>query len=480
MSPVSRARKKKKTARPQAEPTINSLFRESLREVAALGAEPSLLDLEVLVSSLIADWWAEDLEIGSELIEYAGRKRTPAAVVLLAALAELAPTTGLRAEAAGTLADVVARGLPKPAWLDRLGTATPGTCWAAVDDYGDATTILAEFDYPDEPHGILAVVEFDGTVTEAVIVDTDHEMLAEVRELGEEFPPGRARRMIEDGLVDTPEHAGETDDFLALTLARCALLGEREPADPPVQLDPDDVVEEFLRDSVVTDTPEARECVRALVEFGLTAEPADPLRVGPEKLARFLEANFDTELLAVDEVLPAWAAWAAGHDDLTQELLDELLAEVDDMLDEFNGVEPGDPYTRDLDEDDPDLEDVRTRRLFAVPEAVTEIGGDVVSLNPADVEQRHLLVLGEHPEFHELIANDELDDERSRWLAIRWTLADQLWHGFPHETWVTAERLLERGLSRDEVLTQLGTALAGSLDGDEVNLDAYQEALAAL
>jgi hypothetical protein len=107
---------------------------------------------------------------------------------------------------------------------------------------------------------------------------------------------------------------------------------------------------------------------------------------------------------------------------------------------------------------------------------------ELTDLDPGDPEQRRLLVIGEHPEYHESLADDSFDGEPRLHLALKTTLVDQLWDDSPEEVWPAALRLAERGLSRDEVLGELVAVLEGQLeetgeDRLDYDLDGYREAL---
>jgi len=51
------------------------------------------------------------------------------------------------------------------------------------------------------------------------------------------------------------------------------------------------------------------------------------------------------------------------------------------------------------------VRELLARRRFAVPTVVTSIdGGEEIELNPADEEQRELLILAEHPEYTDAVS----------------------------------------------------------------------------
>jgi hypothetical protein len=109
------------------------------------------------------------------------------------------------------------------------------------------------------------------------------------------------------------------------------------------------------------------------------------------------------------------------------------------------------------------------RRRFAVPTIVTSIdGGDPVEVDPADEDQRELLILAEHPEYHDVLADpvsDELVEGVNPRLhvALHQILANQLWDDTPPEVWHAARRLLGQGHDRHAILHALAYELSQEL-----------------
>ena len=92
------------------------------------------------------------------------------------------------------------------------------------------------------------------------------------------------------------------------------------------------------------------------------------------------------------------------------------------------------------------------RRRFAVPTVMTRIdGGEEIELDPADEDQRELLILAEHPEYQVVLSDpmsDELVDGTNPRLhvALHQVIANQLWDDTPPELWQAARRLLAQGM----------------------------------
>ncbi|WP_370969969.1 hypothetical protein [Amycolatopsis sp. cg9] len=502
MSPVSRARKR------QPQPVTHSvtgLFKDVLNDFSALGAEPAPVDVELLASEVLGqfrDVPVEDGEesLGLELIGFAQRKITPGAAALLAALKVVAETDVERKAAEDGLQVVLGRGIPAPAWAAGLGRVTAGECWRTGDVYGDESSLLCVFSHGDQAYGLLALLDFTegGRVRDLVVIEQPADVLGEMREQAEADPelvvfeavaPAEAHRLIADGLAATDhlEDADVSEDyarFHAVALTWCRALPE--PALVPEvavwsEAERAAVVEQFVVASE-EDADAARALGRLLLEHGLRTDPANPLRVGPEKIARFLEGLLGEEYEldadheeAVEPVVLAWVQWTAERAGLTETAVAALDEAVADYLSEYADEDdsPLERYFGGVGDLSPsELADALERRMFAVPSLTTEIDEEEVDLDPTDPEQRRALVIAEADE-----------DEEEQRLILRATIVDQLWDDEPAEVWQTVERLREGELDRDEIFEQLIDALDGSLvDGEtlEYDPDAYLEALGEL
>jgi len=514
MSPVSRARKK--TPQPPAH-SVNGLFKDVLKDFSDLGAEPTAVDVELLTSEVLGQWWdlpPEDGEgpLGLELISFAQRKITPGAAALLAALRVVAETEVERKAAAAGLEVVLGRGIPEPEWARRLGEVTAGECWRTGDVYGDEASLLFLFEREGQAYGLLALLDFTdgGRVRDLAVVEQPHEVLAEMRsQVGEDadlvvlaqVDPAEAHRLLADGLAltDRLEEADVSEDyarFHAVALAWARALPEPAPSPEIVEWTSEKREAAIAGFLVESDDPEGgRELATLLVEHGVRTDPANPLRVGPEKFARFLEGLLGDEYEldgefedAVEPVLQAWAQWGAAKAGLAApavEALEEALAEyLEEYAEEYaDGDSALEAYFADGEELSADeLAETLERRMFAVPSLSAEIGDEEVDLDPTDPEQRRLLVIGEHPEYHESLADDTFDGEEALRLALKTTLVDQLWDDEPVELWQAVRRLQEAELDRDEIFDRLSDVLQSQLresEPDTLDYDAegYLEAL---
>ena len=133
------------------------------------------------------------------------------------------------------------------------------------------------------------------------------------------------------------------------------------------------------------------------------------------------------------------------------------------------------------------------RRRFAVPPATGDFDGvDLAFLDPNDENDRHMLILAEHPELHQAIEAGLTEIHTGGTtvnpvlhLAMHEIVANQLWADDPPEVWQTAQRLLENGYDRHEILHMLASVVAADVhqslrDQTASDLDSTRAALAAL
>jgi hypothetical protein len=103
------------------------------------------------------------------------------------------------------------------------------------------------------------------------------------------------------------------------------------------------------------------------------------------------------------------------------------------------------------------------RRRFAVPRIVTSIdGGEQIELDPADEDQRELLILAEHPEYHAVLA-DPMSDELVEGVnprlhvALHQILANQLWDDTPPRCGTPLGGFSPRGMTGTQSCTRWPT-----------------------
>ncbi len=111
--------------------------------------------------------------------------------------------------------------------------------------------------------------------------------------------------------------------------------------------------------------------------------------------------------------------------------------------------------------------DDEARRQFACPPARGRYEGiELEHLDPADPDERGILIKAEHPELHKALRRG--DDEiviagqpmsPRLHIVMHEIVANQLWDDDPPETWQTAQRLVALGYERHEVLHMLSSVV---------------------
>jgi hypothetical protein len=138
--------------------------------------------------------------------------------------------------------------------------------------------------------------------------------------------------------------------------------------------------------------------------------------------------------------------------------------------------------------DKAEVESILDRRVFAMPYLSTVIDGERFDwLNPADQDERGLLIRGEHPEYDEVLADplaeDEVDGHSPRLhLTMHEVIANQLWDNDPPEVWQAAQRLRDQGINRHDILHGLAAVLVKYMhpvltEHEQFDTEAYRRAL---
>lgn len=533
MSPVSRGRKNKGKAKaassgPPPAARTNDALNEVLHGFGSLAKEQDPLDAEVFVSSVFGGWWApEDGEFGERaglaLIDGARRKANPPALALLRTMHVVGLTSEQRATAGRAAEELATQGVAEARWADALDDPTAGTCWRMGDVYGEGCSLLCWFERGGLEHALVVLLDFTNGSTSALdayVVTNPGEILAEMRAKQhehssiirvEEVSQGRARWLIESAIQDTdlyphPELEEDFVDFRALALARCRVLPEPEPEEETDE-DQSALVSEFIRAAVgIEDNAENRRCAEVLLEFGNEYDARWPLRVGPHKLTTFVEEWLPGEVLSPEEaeampdVLVAWTDWAAARAGIPGDAMDELRELAEELAAGLGAEEEFDqePSLIDLyldgSEEVPDiasLGDLLSRRGFAVPSTETTVGEDYFELlDPRDPDERRLLIVGEHPEFHAALDDPDFDGEIDGvnprlHITMKELVINQLWDGDPPEAWEAVKRMLAADMDREDILRVLGELVVQNVstaltEGASVDEWEYRAALNAL
>ena len=126
------------------------------------------------------------------------------------------------------------------------------------------------------------------------------------------------------------------------------------------------------------------------------------------------------------------------------------------------------------------------RLAFAIPPLLDP--DDAAGLDPADPDDRALLIRAAHPELdtkRETVTIDGSELNPRLHLTVHEIVATQLADDDPPEVWATAQRLRRLGYGRHEILHMLSAAMAPQLwaamhDQREYDLEHHRSALAAL
>ncbi|BCJ39331.1 hypothetical protein Athai_68340 [Actinocatenispora thailandica] len=391
---------------------------------------------------------------------------------------------------------------------------------AALLDHDESYGAVADAWFSADPDELFAQTanQVAGSAEVTTMVDTE---------------PARAAQLLRAGFAVLDEWAEptESDDlprYRALALARLRdMPGDRaetpapgagSPATAPGPdrgvggapadgfVDSEDVVgaavDGFL-DSAEAAAPLADHppaavaaAARLIAEFGAD-EDERPLRIGPGRLGRLLHGGIDADeldepaLAAFPAVVVGWARYTARLAGLPAAAVDDVvtlaaecgehLGEEHDELSPDELAELLDRYVPELDDPDgPDLgpaeaAEALDRRMFALPATVIELDGQEIELDPADPDDRRLLIVAEH-------GGDP--DGSDPHVTLHEVVAEQLWQDEPPQAWQAARRLLDAGGDRMDILHTLGEIalrhLAQSLGGAEYDTTAHAAELDAL
>ena len=174
----------------------------------------------------------------------------------------------------------------------------------------------------------------------------------------------------------------------------------------------------------------------------------DSSRYGP---AKSIVAAMQAESVDISDPA-AVSAWMEAFNARPLDERDRVLGQLPGFPQMFGGDSEADR----LDGSDPH---VRARRAFACPVVAGTVRGiDAGALDPADPDERRLLIEAEHADmFASLKGRREIDISGTKvnpklHVSMHEIVANQLWEGDPPETWEAAQRLLDQGYARHDVL----------------------------
>ena len=501
-------------------PPPNALFAEMLRAARELLAVRSPLDAELMVSELLGTWWRQppgpdgrsprrrraDIEelVGEGLVGYAAAQGSPAALALLSGIACLGtPHQAVKAERAAL--DLMELGVARPGWAEHAGAVEAGECYVNSDSYGDRDEVICLFSYAGkEEHALVVVVDYNagGMIRDGWVTSQVGKLLAYCNEPGGQAMFGsvcapNARRLLESALAVTeamadPPVGRSFPSYHAFIRARIRTLppahaggrGGSAASQHAVPVGPGAVrrpawradrramlVAEFLASDEAEDLSDikaASRCADHIVDHGCDQDFGRPLRVSPAKAETFLLDWLPRKIMlspaeqhAMPHVLVAWARWAGARSGLDPDAVGRTLDAVFDAMSTFARVYH-DPASFGLEPElvarllpDRDLEALPRRAFaFGVLDG-TYRGTDLASLDPARPEDRRVLLAADHDDLRGGQASaDHLDQHLA--------LTERLWHGNPPELWDAAQRLLDRGMPRHDVVHLLIDAIAAA------------------
>jgi hypothetical protein len=227
------------------------------------------------------------------------------------------------------------------------------------------------------------------------------------------------------------------------------------------------LVAEFLASDEAEDLSDinaASRCADHIVDYGCDQDFSRPLRVSPAKAETFLLDWLPRKIMltpaeqhAMPHVLVAWSRWAGAKSGLDIAAISKTLDAVFDAMAAFTNLYH-DPASFGLEPDvvsrllpDRDLEALPRRAFaFGVLDGIFR-GIDLSSLDPADAEDRRILLEADHDHQGGQVSGKHLDRHAA--------LADRLWRGDPPELWDAAQRLLDVGMRRHDAIHALIDAL---------------------
>ncbi|WP_246266957.1 hypothetical protein [Nonomuraea typhae] len=483
------------------------------------------LDAELMVSDMIGAWWGKrvkggDVEqvLGEGLVDYAAKAGTPASLTLLICLAYLG-TARQGAKAEGAALAMMEGGVARPGWAERVGAVKPTGCYVSRDAYGDQDTVICTFAYRWGETAAPSALAVAGQDRHALVMVVDHNMSGMARDawvsshvdklldqakaeaeanpmlLFEEIEPQQARALLESAMKATrepktpPPVSDSYSAYHAFARSRLKALppGRKRPA--PLHIEAPYSRErramlaaEFLASDAaehLSDPSAASRCADHIIDYGCEQDFSRPMRVSPVKCETFLLDWLPRKVFlsraeqdAMPHVLSAWVRFAAGRTGLTERGLRATLDAVWEATAKFPEAYR-DPTSFGLERPllerllpDGDLSAL-ARRVFAFPFLQGVHGDlDLEKLNPADQADRRTLLRFDHV--------GEIDEEHLAWHE---EIATRLWDGDPPQLWEAAQRLLDLGHDRHEVLHVL-IEIAERIGGDPEELAAALDDIA--
>lgn len=476
-----------------------------LRAARELLAIRSPLDAELLVSEMLGSWWgvrlpSADVErvVGEALVGYAAKAATPAGLALLTGVAQLG--TARQAAAAESAAlELIEDGVPRASWAEGITRLRARECYVSRSVFADTDEVICVFSYGEQDgtetdrHALVCAVDYNagGLIRDAWVTTKVDRLLEHGRHAADDDPlarferlePARARTLLEPALAETdaaerPQVGRSFGSYHALVRARVRALPPGPEAGHPIYSRDRRAMmaAQFLASDEAADLSDsfaASGCVDRIIDYGCDRDFGRPLRVSPVKVEVFLLDWLPRKVMlspgeqeAMPHVLASWIRWAGRRTGLPADAVRATLDALWELTERFAEAYR-DPAAIGLDRDvlgrllpDGDLEAL-PRRMFAFP-VLTGVHGDVdvSTLDPADPDDRAELIRLDHAGPDPFPAEEPAERHRSR----HEELAGRLWDGEPPQLWNAAQRLLDLGHERHDVLHILMEVLRESGD----------------
>jgi len=146
--------------------TAEDAFSDVLAEAEAnLAAVRSPLDAELWGTEMLGiltssgfDLPATEDFVAEAIVPMAEEAGTPTALAMLVVLSGIGGPS-LSGAAAGARRRLVGRGVPEPAWSEKIGAPAVRACWVYGDDFGEQESVTVTFAYGHKRHGLCVLID---------------------------------------------------------------------------------------------------------------------------------------------------------------------------------------------------------------------------------------------------------------------------------------------------------------------------------
>jgi hypothetical protein len=420
--------------------------------------------------------------VSKVLVGRAVSERSPEGAALLRLLMALGSATTKKA-ASQALSQLTTAGIYPPEWITEAGKAVPVQAWRRYDVFGDNEAIAVTFRYGETEHGIFAEVDLTGTpVAIAVGVALDATALIEAVcrhddpfDRADQIGLAEARARLESPLALTAFQAADlsVDSIAALPIARSRVRRLPAGAAPQGQeftaADRSAAVDDFMTsplaaEAVAADEESTRFWAEVLTGYSSRTAGERPAQVGPRKLAYVLLQHVPSTFVVspaqrrnLEPAVTAWARWSAEQQGLDEAAAARLTDGLPGVFGRFDAAYEDQiaalsrAYLTDLASSDADLAGLKRhlrRRMFALPRPIRP-GAQTLS-DVSNPGERSELV---RAEFGVCTPPGGMTSEQ--FVAAADRIISELWYGDPPGTFEEAERLIEGGVDRHDVIHAL-------------------------